>query len=49
MWMLLFCYFTRNYRLIDQLQQRHSREYLPVHTAAAAGISPIINPTLVHV
>lgn len=30
MWVLLFSCFTRNYRLIDQLQQRHSREYLTV-------------------
>lgn len=42
MWLLLFNYFTRNYRLIDQLQQRHSREYLTVHTAIAARTSLII-------
>ena len=46
MWVLLFYYFTRNYRLMALLQQRHSREYLTVHTAIAARIS-LINHTLV--
>lgn len=34
--MCVCCYFIislSHYRLIDLSQQRHSREYLPVHTA----------------